>query len=277
MPFFFIISGFLQKERAPLEELKRSAKALLLPYVIYNVYLLIYSCFTGEFNANYPVMMLTGRQWYLSMACRPMWFLLSLFIIRMFYSFTGLRKGIILGILCMGGTALGKHYGLLDAKTDWYQYQTAIICFPFFILGNAIRQFGLHKCLDKVNGWIAVVILPATFAAGLFLCSKNGFVNIFRCTPGDNTILFYAAGSLLAFSLFVTIYKTLDIKNSYIQLVSEGTLLIFAVHQSILWPMHKILSGHGMIFSLAVAATTVVILSGGAWLARKYCPVLIGK
>ena len=82
MAFFFLISGFLAKRRPLKEELKRSAKALLLPYVIYNCFLLIYSYFTKELKPNYPLMMLLGNQWELSMACRPLWFLLSLFLVR---------------------------------------------------------------------------------------------------------------------------------------------------------------------------------------------------
>ena len=58
MPFFFMLSGFLQKKRTVRDEAINSFKSLLLPYVIYNVYLLIYSLFTGEYASNYPLDML---------------------------------------------------------------------------------------------------------------------------------------------------------------------------------------------------------------------------
>lgn len=41
MPFFFIISGYLYKIRPLKEEIKRSMKALLVPYLAYNLLLLI--------------------------------------------------------------------------------------------------------------------------------------------------------------------------------------------------------------------------------------------
>ena len=52
MPFFFMLSGFLQKKRTVRDEAINSFKSLLLPYVIYNVYLLIYSLFTGTASSR---------------------------------------------------------------------------------------------------------------------------------------------------------------------------------------------------------------------------------
>ena len=37
MPFFFMLSGFLQKKRTVRDVAVNSCKSLLLPYVIYNV------------------------------------------------------------------------------------------------------------------------------------------------------------------------------------------------------------------------------------------------
>lgn len=41
MPFFFMISGWLYKERPFKQEVIRTFKSLVLPYLIYNVVLLI--------------------------------------------------------------------------------------------------------------------------------------------------------------------------------------------------------------------------------------------
>ncbi|MGP1435981.1 MAG: hypothetical protein ACTTKN_05055 [Phocaeicola sp.] len=80
----------------------------------------------------------------------------------------------------------------------------------------------------------------------------------------------------MSISLICLIYYLLNFANGYIRLVSEGTLLIFAVHQSILWPFHAIWPKNTIIIIL-IAFLTVAILSVFVYLAKKYCPVLIGK
>lgn len=276
IPFFFLLSGFLQKKRSFSAELRRSARALLLPYLIYNVYLLVYSIFTGEYNSGYPVNMLLGNQWELSMACRPLWFLLSLFVIRMVYSLSGDRWSAVIAVLCIVGVMLARRFEILKPQGDYFQLWTALICYPFFYLGRLCSKFSLHKCLDGRPEALRIICALVMVALGLFLSTKNGGVNIFRCAPGKVIPLFYFASSLCSFGLMLLIYTLLDIPCGYIRLVSESTLLIFAVHQSILWPMHGLFNGT-LWMALGAALLTIAVLSGLAWLARKYCPVLLGK
>ena len=183
MAFFFLISGFLAKRRPLKEEWKRSAKALLLPYVIYNCFLLIYSYFTKELKPNYPLMMLLGNQWELSMACRPLWFLLSLFLIRIVYALVGEKGSIWAALVCIALVYAGRAAEVLKPQNDWFQVWPAVICFPFFALGAQTRRLGLHKFSDgwKKAGWLlcagqhlplragqdSVAVLPRRVAAGM--------------------------------------------------------------------------------------------------------------
>ena len=281
MAFFFLISGFLAKRRTPGEELTRSAKALLLPYVIYNCYLLVYSYFTGELKGNYPLMMLLGNQWELSMACRPLWFLQSMFIVRMVYSLVGEKGSVWTAVVCVALVYLGRAAGVLKPQGDWFQVWPAVICFPFFALGALTRRAGLHRFSDgwKKAGWLRYPLLVGVFALGIWLTKFYAPVNIFRCAPGKVPWLFYVGAAMLAWSLFVLIYKTLDVRCGYVRLVSEGTLLIFALHQSIfqLPAVRELIAAGGPWASLLAACLAILGLSGLAWLARRYCPVLLGK
>lgn len=276
MPFFFILSGFLMKKRSFKEELKRSAHSLLIPYVIYNIYLLIYSYFTGELKPNYPLMMLIGNQWELSMACRPLWFLLSLFIMRVIYSLAGYKGSWIIALAGVVLIYIGKYTGIMKPQLNYFQVWEAFICLPFFMIGNSMKKHNWHKCLDSWKPVLKEIPLVAAFAAGVVISNMNGGVNIFRCSPGKDPMLFYISATLMAASLTILVYHLLNFRCSYIQLVSEGTLIIFALHQSMLWPLHGIMNGT-LWMALAVATTAMLILSGLAWLSRKYCPILIGK
>lgn len=277
MPFFFLISGYLQKRRPVRQEAVKSLKSLMVPYIIYNVYLLCYSMFTGEYNSAYPLAMLLGNQWYLSMACRPLWFLWALFVSRLLYSLLPQRGSQLLAVVCMVLCLFCNGTALMKPETNWFQLWCAVECFPFFVLGSTIKEFKIEKLTDRLSLWVAVPVLIAVMAAGIYLTTLNGYVNIFRLHPGNNALLFYLNAALISTSLFILIRRTLDISNSYVRLVSDGTMLIFALHQSILWPMHSLLSTLPWGVIALIALATIVLLSAFIWFSRRYCPVLIGK
>lgn len=276
MPFFLMLSGFLQKKRPLREEMVKSAKSLLAPYVIYNLYLLIYSIFTGEYTADYPWSMAVGLQWNLSMACRPLWFLLALFWMRFVYAALPIKGGYILAIACMLFTCFFAGSEFMTPMNNYTQFFTAIICFPFFIIGTLLRRFNGQNMFTKLHHVIQICLPISFMIIGLLIAHHNGFVNLFRCTPGDIVPLFYLSATFTSVGLFLLIRYTLDCTNSFVQLVSEGTLIIFALHQSILWPLRDLIP-QGNIWALVIAMIIVTGISGLAWLSRRYCPVLIGK
>ena len=275
MPFFFMLSGFLQRRRTVREEAVNSAKSLLLPYGIYNVYLLIYSLCTGEYASNYPLDMLWGLQWNLSMACRPMWFLLSLFIMRMTYAALPRRGSCILAACCILFVLLFHGDAPMKPQTNYFQIFGAVVCFPFFVTGILMRQYQAEQVLDRLPVVLRYVVIALGLAVGFCLVGFNGPVIPFRLQLGS-VPLFYLGATFVSISLIWFIYETFRVRNSYIQLISEGTLLIFAVHQSILWPLRDVLPG-GSWGALVSTIVTILVLSCPVWLARKYCPVLIGK
>jgi len=276
MPFFIMLSGFLQKKRPLGEELVRSAKSLLLPYLIYNVFLLVYSLITGEYTSQYPLSMLIGLQWNLSMACRPLWFLLALFFMRVAFAALPRWGSYVLAVACILFVWIFEGGAPMLPEQNYFQIFEAVICFPFFVVGTLLREYKAEQALDRFPVYARYLIILVMLVLGFYIVSTNGFVNIFRLTPGKVPPLFYLSATLISVALIWFMYQTFKVRNSYIQLVSEGTLLIFAVHQAIFQPMGKLLPG-GTWGSLAVALVTVAVLSGFAWLARKYCPVLIGK
>lgn len=275
MPFFFMLSGFLQKKRPVRDEAVNSAKSLLLPYVIYNFCLLIYSLCTGEYTSGYPLYMLLGLQWNLSMACRPMWFLLSLFIMRMTYAALPRRGSSLLAAACIFFVLLFHGAAPMKPQMNYFQIFEAVICFPFFVAGTLMRQYKADQALDRFPAALRYIIIASGLAMGFCFEGFNGSVIPFRLQLGS-VPLFYLGATFISISLIWFICETLRIRNSYIQLISEGTLLIFAVHQSILWPLRDVIPD-GAWSAFVSTVFTILILSGFVWLARKYCPVLIGK
>lgn len=275
MPFFIMLSGFLQKKRPLHEECVKSAKSLLVPYLLYNLYLLVYSLCTGEYTSDYPWSMLVGLQWNLSMACRPLWFLLALFWMRLAYAALPPKGNYGLAVICGLFTWYFSGGDFMTPMHNFFQIFAAIICYPFFVVGTLMNKLRGYR-LPVHQAWLACFIGLLQVALGLWLAHLNGFVNIFRCRPGDVVPLFYLSATLVAVGLMQLIYQTFNCPNRYVQLVSEGTLIIFALHQSIFWPLRGWMP-QGNLWALSIALVTVVALSGLAWLCRRYCPVLIGK
>lgn len=275
MPFFLMLSGFLQKRRPLREELVKSAKSLLAPYVIYNLYLLVYSIFTGEYTPDYPWSMAVGLQWNLSMACRPLWFLLALFWMRIAYVALPRWGNYVLALGCGLFTWCFSGGEFMTPTHNFFQVFASVICFPFFVIGASLKEYKGYQLPFK-NAFLCYAVILVQIVLGLYIAHLNGFVNIFRCRPGDCVPLFYLAATLVSIGLIQLIYKILNHSNNYVQLISEGTLLIFALHQSIFWPLREFMP-KGNLWTLGIALMAIVILSGLAWLSRRYCPVFIGK
>lgn len=275
MPFFIMLSGFLQKKRPLHEEFVRSVKTLLVPYVLYNLYLLIYSLCTGEYTADYSWSMLVGLQWNLSMACRPLWFLWALFWMRIAYASLPLKGNYWLALFCVLFTWCFAGGEFMTPMNNFFQIFAAVICYPFFIMGTLMsKQKGYSLPFRQTP--LCCLLGLSQVVLGLLIAHFNGFVNIFRCNPGDIVPLFYLSATLVSVGLIQLIYYLFNRPNRYIQLVSEGTLIIFALHQSILWPLRGYMP-KGNLWALGIALATILLLSGLAWLSRRYWPVLIGK
>ena len=52
MPLFFMLSGFLYKRTNFKSEIKKSFRSLIIPYLIFNLLLIIVSIIIGDFRSN---------------------------------------------------------------------------------------------------------------------------------------------------------------------------------------------------------------------------------
>ena len=101
MAFFFMISGYLYKPVGFSKELLKSTKALLMPYVFFNAILLGVAYLVSDFRVDmlWKILVCDYEQFpirYFS----PMWFLISLFIMRLICSVIKERGFIVLAACC---------------------------------------------------------------------------------------------------------------------------------------------------------------------------------
>lgn len=83
MPFFFMISGLLFRQKGFLQELKGSAYSLALPYFIYNLLYMSPLPFGGARDMKTVINVIFGNQEQLCYVMVPLWFLVALFVMRL--------------------------------------------------------------------------------------------------------------------------------------------------------------------------------------------------
>ena len=96
MPLFFVLSGYLFKLATPREELVRSFKSLMVPYFIYSFALFaLWSIKYKTFSMGLLLNIMFANQNAMGSTATslcPLWFLVSLFIMRIFTSLMGWKK-----------------------------------------------------------------------------------------------------------------------------------------------------------------------------------------
>lgn len=144
MPMFFMISGFLYNKTNLGNELKKSFKSLIIPYLIYNGFLIVSSIIIGDFRIGIINHIILGNQEGIGLRYfNPLWFIVSLFVMRVLLSIFNEKNMIHICILCILFSIVLYHYDCFLYDNDPYQISTTLICLPFFITGHLIRNKNL--------------------------------------------------------------------------------------------------------------------------------------
>lgn len=273
MPLFFMISGFLHKNRAFKDELKITAKSLIIPYFILTFFFLAI-----HLDVNFKDYLFTAlcKLEQAPFYIRPMWFVFSLAIIRIVVSLLGsLNKCIVLSLFCIVGFSVAYEMKVIHYDNDIFQLNTTLLSFPFFILGKYIAQKDVLSKFNKLPLWpIWIVCLPV-----LYLAVKNGEVNIFRCRCGYHLFLFYFNAVFLSLATFITFarVKTINRYNYYVEMTSKSMIILLAYQFTAISLFQIVIDSNTIIGSIVVTALVMIIgffISQFCW---KRLPILFGK
>lgn len=273
MPLFFMLSGYLYKRCALKDELKKCTYSILLPYLIYNIFYLLPLPHGGEFKPNYIFNFLIGNQEGVCFLMRPLWFLVSLIVMRIICSIIQLRTHLLLLISLIISFALFGT-GLVNQKDfDPLQIQTAIFSLPFFLMGMLLKE---RYVLSKIRTRNSIKIIASSILFLLFtligLYNYGSGINSFRCAFGKNILLFYIVAFALSFILFFICFTFSRKDYHFIRTISNGTLFILCTHLIIIWKINIFLHN-----SFVISAVVLLISYPLIMLIERYCPILIGK
>lgn len=275
MPFFFMISGLLFKQKGFRQEVKRSVHCLLIPYLLYNLLYMTPLPFGGARDLKTIVNVVLGNQEQLCYVMVPLWFLVALIVIRIVCSSTKLN----LAYIGIGGCIVSVIlYGLfhIDQTNDYFQLKTACFCVPFFVIGRYLRPLLEYV---KTKWWVAVFVFVA-FLFGIILGRWNTpdeMPNVLWCRYGDSIFVYYVSSIMLSISLLVLIaYLFKNIHFSITETLSKGTLLILCLHLPLCWQIPQF-TENTILMPIANYLIIMIISYFLIRLSEKYLPFMIGK
>ena len=278
MPFFFMISGYLYKHVPIVKEINKTLRSLIVPYIIYNLILLfVVSCFQ-KVSGNMLIDIALGNQELLPRIFRPLWFVISLIIMRFFCSLCKEDWLFPLMIITLCFCIVMKKMDVLQNSycDDYFQMQTSIVCLPFFLFGWIAKKNDFLGYANRLIFQCRTLIICMIIGVGFLLGIYNGMVNALTCETGKNVIVYYAVGFVISASLMWLCSILLVVKSKLIQSISEGTILILAVHLAMidgLTYVFKLSMLWSIVSSVIIMGICVIIVL----FAKRYCPILIGK
>lgn len=277
MPFFFMISGWLYKERPFKQEVIRTFKSLVLPYLIYNVVLLI---ITPPHTVNYYksiICILLGNQALLPGHFRAMWFIVSLILMRIVSSAIPKHKGLISIILFLLAVTL-KQIGWFNEESDYLQIQTTMLCYHFFVFGSFLKNKPEKDVLSKLsNGKQYAIIIVVSILLILIGTKYVGSVNLFRGKTGDNLVLMMIVAYGLSY-LFMKFFELSATKqNDIVKRISIGTLFIVCTHQYLILVFEHVIKSTSVFVPFIITAIILVVSYFVIRILENHLPLLLGK
>lgn len=278
MPLFFMLSGYLYKSIGLKDELKRSSRCLIIPYLVYNVALLLFSAVQGRFDISLIGDILLGNQEVLPGNYRALWFIVSLFLMRLIMSMFQTDKSIItITLLSVLAFVTLRKSDMIPFDRDWFQMNTTLLCLPFFTFGILMKRYSLECLPDRINVKYKFVYLAVIAMAALLIGHANGGVNVFRCVTGKYLTIFYIVSFVISYIYIYTFYRLFKKENGIIKTISLGTLLILAVHQTLILVISHFVQLNTLI-SLFCTLLILLVCYPFIRIGQRFFPiVLLGK
>ena len=289
MPFFFIISGYLYKDRSFLEELKRTFY-ILFPYFIYNLILLV--IYPPPQVVHGMINILLGNQEQLPIIYVPMWFVICLVNMRLIYSaLSNPSFKMLISLLLLALFVVLKEFDYIQRDKDYFQLNSTMLSYHFFVFGYYLRYYHkidlINKLIEK-NGKkkISVLLIIIMLMAIMIGCvnayyGKNlnghGMTNLFRCVVGYSLFISLLVAYIISYCIILLLHLYLNFDLSVIKTISNGTLLILCTHLTVLYWLQLLFDsskiGIPLLLTIVVMSLSYLLIL----LSSKYFPLLIGK
>lgn len=287
MPFFFMISGILYKDRDWSEYFSKAKQRLIIPYVLMATVSLLIGITISSFreghflwgSLRHNIMGIVTASDFFGKGSNqysgPLWFCYSMVIIQFLMVLSTKKKWLgicflILGIICL---YLGN---ILPLRID-----TALVGFIFFYIGYEFK--GILRQIEDlpILYRIGMILLGIVVVSAIYFLDYSGDqiqkISINAARFGKYPILLVISGltgslSLLAISTFLQKYKL-----NFVNKLSTGMLAIIGFQHIIYMPLEGIITSYSLL-SVFLTSTFVMFISYLLIIIiNKWCPIMIGN
>lgn len=277
VPLFFCASGFLYKKIPFREELKKCFRRLLIPYFIFQLLFcaILYKDVETLWRNLFGIFVAENyRTEYFASPCIPLWFVAALVVIRLLRSVIG-KIGVT---LCFCLTIILSIIFREGIQFVW-SIDSALLCLPFFCLGEVLRQKGHYL---HYKGWFYVLALIILLGVNVwYCCISDSKVDAARFSFGNSIVLYYIFNLAMCFCMLGVFANYIKVRIPYFTTLNEGMILVLACHAVIgrvimrLTPLHADILPLWM--GLVVTFLSYVVLFPLVCVARRHAKFLIGK
>ncbi len=273
MAWFFFKSGMLHKNRPLNEELQKCWRRLLLPYLVFNVCCIVAHIvlFRGDVSVAEIIKVAIYNE--CEDLCYPLWFCLSLAIVRMVYqtiSSKGKHFKLIVAFLALLFAFLMYFYSykLGDESaiksillvTIPYWFGNVFLGLFFYSLGDLLkdRQFNRYLFIVALFIYVVHLFIPA-FLNIWYNLSDSYFLSV----------LYYVAG-IIVFNNVMD--RWLNKRVPLLTHIGENSMVYYITHGTffeLLFYIPAFRAASGWPFYFGIILLTIVFLSGMDLLFRK--------
>jgi fucose 4-O-acetylase-like acetyltransferase len=288
LPLFFVVSGYLSKDKVNITELlAKLTRRLLIPYFLISLFLYFIWFFVErpyfqEPNEYDPlknfigIFYAQGGKEYMAWGI-PMWYLPALFSISMIDFFVSRLpfnyRFIPTMLLPLVGTIIYKALGF---HLPW-SLDNAMVVYFFYFFGTYIRRINFLEYIKGKETWLLLILIPLFILGATYNKPINYYYASFNSIP-----LMYFTGLIGVLWLF-TLFSTLPTFN-FITWVGKNTLLILAFHLLAMSFIHAITYfGFGchlkttIFMSFIYSVLQILILVPVILFINRFLPIFVGR
>lgn len=286
MPLFFVISGYLFKYRDLKEQIAKSWKGIMVPYLLINII-----CFAIDFQSTFrhseismtylwdrlfPIGIGLGYDvGTLKPVCTPMWFFYIMFYLQIVINVVGrkFKHCLIFTIVSLALCVLMNYKGV----NTLVPIDSLLMAVPFFYLGILLKT-SMHK-VKNANGIIKATLPLFLFPFGLMIGIYNGRIDMDLFEFGKSIFLFYTSAMMICWTLlFVALHVG---GNKVVQIISVGSPVIVGFNlttTSIMLLVNKLFPNlvYNNLIGIAVSLASLCFLILISFLVQKYLPAMLG-
>lgn len=239
MPLFFLISGYLYKQKSEKENFLKIFWGLLIPYLFYQFLYLplrlfdlvclnglnFVDTFVGCLHGILQAATVSNAPYII--VCGPCWFIMVMIQLRFIFNYVKINnKNLILMLIF---SVLLSKFLIINNILLGCCLNCTIIAIPYFVIGLLLRNNNI--CLDKINPnkyFVFLYFIIAIFSLNKLL-EYNGLIRVSRPLEHslDTLSLFLMYIAALVGILMIILFSSLFKKHvGFVDRISKNTLFI---------------------------------------------------